>query len=60
MLHWGLYLVGRKQEPWIIAPEVMSLTGYVWKMFLSKETFHLWDCMADMWKKVIEYHMGNM
>ena len=60
MVHWGLYLVGRKQEPWIIAPEVMSLTGYVRRMLLFKENVHLWDCMADMWQKVIENHLGGM
>ena len=43
VLHWVLYPVGGKQEPWIIDPEVMSPTGFVRRRLLFKEKFQIWD-----------------
>ena len=43
LIHWGLFPVGVKFEPWVIAPGVLSESGYVRRHLLNKERFILWD-----------------
>ena len=40
VVHWGLHLVGRGRETWIITQDVMSLTVYVRGPILLKENLH--------------------
>ena len=60
VVYWSLYPVGEKKEPWIITPEVMSLTGYFRQLLLFKENFHLWDFLEYMWQKTNEDQLGDM
>ena len=41
-VHWVVFPVGLKCEPWAIALDVMSPSGYVRQNLLNKEIFHLW------------------
>ena len=43
VIHWGLFTVGGRNEPWVIAPDDMSASEYVRRHLLNKERFHLWD-----------------
>ena len=36
LIHCGLFPVGRKSEPWVIAPDVISTLGCVRRNFLNK------------------------
>ena len=36
VVHWVLYPVGGKCEPWVIAPNVMSSSGYLRWRLLNK------------------------
>ena len=58
IIHWGLFHVGVKIEPCMIAPDFMSATGYVRYHFLNKKKFHLWDFPADLWMQMNEEHLG--
>ena len=48
VIHWGLFPVGGKIEPWVINSDVISASGYVRWHILNKERFHLWYCPADI------------
>ena len=48
VIHWGLFTVGGKYEQWVIAPDVLLVSGYVRRHILNKESFHLWDCPTDL------------
>ena len=41
VINWGLFPVGGKFELWVIAPNVLSASGYVRHHILNKERFHL-------------------
>ena len=43
VIHWGLFTVGGRNEPWVIAPDDMLASEYVRRHLLNKERFHLWD-----------------
>ena len=60
VIHWGFFPVGGKIEPWVIAPNVMSVSGYVSQNIMNKERFHLWDCPEDLWMKINKEHMVSM
>ena len=36
VINWGLFPVGGKLEPWVIAPDVLSASGYVICHLLNK------------------------
>ena len=41
MIHWGLFPVGGKFEPWVIAPDILLASGYVRPHLMKNERFHL-------------------
>ena len=45
VIHWGLFTVGSKFYPWVIAPDVLSASEYVRRHLPIKERFHLQDCL---------------
>ena len=42
VVHWVVFPVGGKCEPWVIALNAMSPSGYARRHLLNKEIFHLW------------------
>ena len=42
VVHWVVFPVGGKCEPWVIARDVMFPSGYVRRNILNKYIFHLW------------------
>ena len=52
VVHWGLYPSDKVREPWVIVPDVMSITGCVRTPLLIKEKFHLWDYSQEIWWKM--------
>ena len=50
--NWGLFPVGGTFEPLVIAPNVLSASGYVRRNVLNKERFHLLDCTSDLWMQI--------
>ena len=60
MVHWGLYTVVGKKEPWIITPEVMYLTGYVSRRLLFKKKLNSWDLLENLWQQIHEDQLGAM
>ena len=36
VIYWGLFPVGGKIEPWVIAPDVLLASGYVRRNLLNK------------------------
>ena len=60
VLHWGMYPTRGKQETWVISPEVMSPTGFVWRRLLFKEKYHLWDFMDNLWQHINYQQLGSM
>ena len=43
VIHWGLFTVVGKFEPWVIARNVLSESGYVRHHVLNKDRLHIWD-----------------
>ena len=60
VIHWGIFPVGGKIEPWVIAHDVLLASGYVIRHLLNKERFHLWDCRSDLWLNMNEEPLGSM
>ena len=58
MVHWGLYLSSKGREPCVIAPDVMSYTGYVRITLLIKEQLHLWDYPQEILGRMDQDHLG--
>ena len=52
--------MGGKFEPWVIAPNVLSESGYVRHHLLNKERFHLLKCPEDLWMQMNEEQLGSM
>ena len=50
VVHWELYPVGCKFEPWIISPDVMYHSGYARQHITNKENLPLWDYPEDLWE----------
>ena len=48
VIYWGIFTAVRNIEPWVIAPDVMSESGYVRRHILNNGRFHLWDCPTDL------------
>ena len=42
VVHWVVFPVGGKCEPWVILLDIMSPSGYMRRNILNKEIFHLW------------------
>ena len=49
VIHWGLFPVVGKIQPWVIVTDVMLASGYVRRNLLNKEMFHLWECTSYLW-----------
>ena len=60
VIQWGLFHVGGKFEPWVIAPNVFLSPGYVRRHLLNKERFHLCYLQADPWMHINEEQLGLM
>ena len=54
VIHWGLFPVGVKIEPWVIAPDALSALGYVRWNILNEKRFHLRECLEDLCMQMIE------
>ena len=52
--------MGGNCEPWLIALDIMSSSGYVRWCLLNKYIFHLWGCLADMWMQMNKDQVGSM
>ena len=60
VVHWGLFAVGWKFEPWVIALDVMSQSGYVRRSLLEKERFHLCYLPEDLWMHTKKDQLGSL
>ena len=60
VIHWGLYSSGKGRDPWVIAPDVMSTTGYVQIPLLIKEKLHLWGYPQGLWGRINPDNMGGL
>ena len=60
VIHWGLLPVGRKSEPWVIATNVLSVSGYVRRHLPKNERFYLRDCPAELLMQMNEEQLGSM
>ena len=49
-----------KIEPSVIAPDVLSTSGYVKWNILNKKRFHLWDCPEDPCIQMNEKQLVSM
>ena len=58
VVHWLVFPVGGKCEPWVIALYVMLPSGYVRRNILNKYRFHLWYFPEDLWMQMNEYQLG--
>ena len=58
VVHWVVFPVGGKCEPWVIALDVMLPSGYVRRNILIKYIFHLWYLPEDLWMKMNKYQLG--
>ena len=54
VIHWDFFPVGWKNEPWVVASDVMSPLGYVRQNILNKDRFCLWEFPADLWMHMNE------
>ena len=60
MVHWIVFPVGGKCEPWVIALVVMLPSGYLRRNILNKYIFHLWYLPEDLWMKMNEDDLGSL
>ena len=51
---------GGKFEPWVIAPNMMSISMYVRRRILNKENSHLWDCPTDQRVQKNDDRLGSL
>ena len=58
VMHWVVFPVGGKCEPWAIALDVMLTSGYVRRCILNKYNFHLWYFLEDLWMQMNEEQLG--
>ena len=58
VIHWGLFSVVGKIEPWVIVPDFVSVSAYVRRHILNKEIFSLWYCLAYLWMQMNEEQLG--
>ena len=52
--------MGGRNGPWVIAPDIMSASGYVRRNILNKERFHLLDFPEDLCMNMNEEQFGLM
>ena len=57
VLYWRLFTTAGKQDPWVIAPEVVSPTGFMLCRLLFKEKCCLWDYPDDLWQHMNEQQL---
>ena len=43
----------------MIAPDVLSPSGYARRHILNIERFHLWDFPEELWMQIDEEHLGS-
>ena len=60
LVHWGVLPVERKCEPWLIALDVMSPSGYVRRHLLNKYIFHLWYFQEYLWMHINKDQLGSL
>ena len=60
VIHWGLFPVGGKFEPWVIDPNILLDSGYVIRHLLNKEIFNMWELPSDPWVYMNEEQLGLM
>ena len=58
VVHWVVFPVVGKCEPWVIALDVMSPSGYVRHNLLNKDRFHLWYFPEDLWMQMNKDQLG--
>ena len=58
VVYWGLYPFGKGRDPWVIAPDVISSTGYVLRPLMINKKFHMWDYTQGLWGRINQDQLG--
>ena len=58
MVHWVVFPVVVNCEPWEIALDFMSPSGYLRRYLLNKERLQLWYFPEDIWVHINKERLG--